>query len=317
METVIVTGCAGFIGSHLSEKLLEGNFKVIGIDCFTDYYSRTIKENNIKNCLKNENFSLIDQNLMDLDLESIFKKSPILFHLAAQPGVRSSWGEQFSTYVTNNILVTQRILEYAKKNNVFKKIVLASSSSVYGNQNGKMNEDSTLTKPLSPYGSTKLASENLGSLYYHNFELPVTSFRFFTVYGPRQRPDMAFTRFINAALKGKEITVYGDGNQRRDFTYIEDIVSGMIASMDHAAKGEIINLGGGHVVSVNETLEIIKNITDKDLRVSYKEKQKGDVDHTEADISKASKILEFKPKTTINDGLVKQTEYIKENLDFY
>ena len=317
METVVITGVAGFIGSHLAEKLLQKNFKVIGIDSFTNYYSKKIKKHNLKECLKNKNFSLIIKDLIEIDLLPIFRKSQHLFHLAAQPGVRSSWGPQFENYVKENILVTQRILEYAKAANSFKKIIMASSSSVYGEQEGKMNEENTITKPVSPYGVTKLAAENLCRIYAENFNLPITMLRYFTVYGPRQRPDMAFMRFIIKSILKQPITIYGNGNQKRNFTYIDDVIDATISSMDVVNPGEIINIGGEVVISINKIISVLKKISDFEPIILNEPFPKGDVLRTEADISKAKRLIKFKPKTSLYDGLFFQYTYAKKNKNFY
>jgi len=317
METVAVTGVAGFIGSHIAEKLLQNNFKVIGIDSFTPYYPKKIKKNNLKQCLKNKNFSFINKDLIETNLLPLFQKSQHLFHLAAQPGVRSSWGTQFETYVKENILVTQQILEYARIAKSFKTIVMASSSSVYGEQEGKMNEENTFTKPISPYGVTKLAAENICRIYAENYNLPITSLRYFTVYGPRQRPEMAFMQFIKAALTDREIAVYGDGSQTRDFTYIDDIVDASISCIESNLSQEILNIGGGFVVSINDILKLLMDISQTELKISYTPKQKGDVIHTEADISKAVRLIDYKPKTKIKDGLIQEFTYVKNTLNLY
>ena len=317
METVAVTGVAGFIGSHIAEKLLQNNFKVIGIDSFTPYYPKKIKKNNLKQCLKNKNFSFINKDLIETNLLPLFQKSQHLFHLAAQPGVRSSWGTQFETYVKENILVTQQILEYARIAKSFKTIVMASSSSVYGEQEGKMNEENTFTKPISPYGVTKLAAENICRIYAENYNLPITSLRYFTVYGPRQRPEMAFMQFIKAALTDREIAVYGDGSQTRDFTYIDDIVDASISCIESNLSQEILNIGGGFVVSINDILKLLIDISQTELKISYTPKQKGDVIHTEADISKAVRLIDYKPKTKIKDGLIQEFTYVKNTLNLY
>lgn len=314
METAVVTGVAGFIGSHLAERLLGEKIKVIGIDCFTNYYSKELKRRNLETCLKNENFTFIEEDLMEVDLATIFKKSKLLFHEAAQPGVRSSWGKEFDTYVKDNIQVTQRILEVAKDVKTLEKIVLASSSSVYGNQSGKMRED-TPPKPVSPYGVTKLASENLGFVYAQNFGLPVTSLRYFTVYGPRQRPDMAFTRFIRANLKNEEIKVYGDGNQSRDFTFISDIIDANINASKNNIHGNVLNVGGGSVHSIKEVLGMIEQVTGIKNNLVYESVQKGDVIKTEADIKKASKVIGYNPKVSLEKGLFEQIEWIKNIFD--
>jgi len=317
METAVVTGVAGFIGSQLAERLLQENFKVIGIDNFTDYYPKKIKENNLKECLKNKNFSFMVKDIIEIDLLPLFQKSQYLFHLAAQPGVRSSWGSQFELYVKENILVTQRILEHAKAANSFKQIIVASSSSVYGKQEGKMNEKNTFTKPISPYGVTKLAAENLCCIYAENYNLPITTLRYFTVYGPRQRPEMAFMQFIKAALTNSKLTVYGDGLQTRDFTYIDDVVKASISCIENNTSHEILNIGGGLAMSINDILRLIIDISQIELKVLYAHKQKGDVIHTEADISKAMKVINYHPQTKIKEGLTRQVEFVKNNISLY
>jgi len=304
----LITGVAGFIASHLAEGLLKLGWEVKGIDSFTDYYSRKIKENNLKNLKENKNFSFQEEDLLELDLEKVLEGIDYLFHLAAQPGVRKSWGRNFEIYIRNNITVTQKLLETAKELPL-KKFILASSSSVYGESPLPLREDNLL-RPISPYGVTKLASENLGYLYYKSFKVPVIILRYFTVYGPRQRPDMAFHKFIKALLNDEEITIYGDGKQSRDFTYISDVVGATIAAAQCEATGEIINIGGGAQVTVNKTLRILEEITKKKARVSYIEKQRGDVLHTFADISKAKKLLDYQPKVKLKEGLEKEVEWL-------
>ncbi len=314
MKTAIVTGVAGFIGSHLAEKLLQNNIQVIGIDCFTDYYSKEIKKDNLKGFENNKNFKFIEEDLLKLDLVPIFKKSQILFHEAAQPGVRASWGSQFDTYVKDNILVTQKILESAKEVKTLEKIVMASSSSVYGDQEGMMVENKTIPSPISPYGVTKLASENLGLTYASNHDLPVTSLRYFTVYGPRQRPDMAFTKFIKANLSGDKISIFGDGNQIRDFTFISDIIDANLKCMESDIHGNVLNIGGGKTYSIIEVLKKIENITGEKNKISFTGKQKGDVKRTEANIEKAIRTIHYSPKMILDDGLEKQILWIKDIL---
>jgi UDP-glucose 4-epimerase len=215
----LVTGCASFVGSHLVDKLLEQGYKVIGIDCFTDYYPREIKEANISNALKNKNFKLIEKGILN---SKKFPNVDYVFHLAAQTGVRASWGKSFEIYTRNNIEATQKLLEFYK-NITIKKFVYALSSSVYEDAELPMKEDSLL-KPVSPYGVTKLAGESLGYLYWKNYNVPVISLRYFTVYGARQRPDLAIHKFVKAIFEGDETTVFGDGMQTRDFTYVDDAV---------------------------------------------------------------------------------------------
>ena len=317
METALVTGAAGFIGSTLSEKLLKNNLRVIGIDNFSNYYETKIKKNNLKNCIKNENFSFLNNDLISMELKPLIEKSDYIFHESGQPGVRASWGNSFETYVKDNILVTQKILEISKSQKHLKKIVMASSSSVYGNQNGVMHEETSIPRPLSPYGVTKLASENLGLLYEKNYQLPVIALRYFSVYGPRQRPDMAFCRFFNAILNQKEITIFGDGRQERDFTHVNDIVSATFHASQFNDQGTVLNIGGGHVISMKEIIKIIQDIVKTEFSTSFTERQLGDVKRTEADISKAKKLLNYNPKTRIIDGLTDEYENIKSNLSLY
>jgi UDP-glucose 4-epimerase len=318
MTQVVITGVAGFIGSTLAEKLLHDGHNVRGIDSFTNYYPLRMKEKNIENCLKHTNFSLIRQDLeSSLDLSTIFKNAEYIFHLAAQPGVRASWGKEFIIYVKNNISVTQKILESLKNNTTLKKFVLASSSSVYGNQPSIMNEETSLTRPVSPYGVTKLAAENLTNLYFKNYKIPTVSLRYFTVYGPKQRPDMAFTRFFNSIIKDKKLSIFGNGEQTRDFTYVDDIVKATINAATSDSVGEILNVGGGSVFSLSEIIEFMKEITQKEFEIDFKTEQKGDVRHTSADISKAKKLINYKSNTDIKYGLTQQYEYIKTNLNLY
>ena len=318
MTQVVITGVAGFIGSTLAEKLLHDGYNVRGIDSFTNYYPPRMKEKNIENCLKHTNFSLIRQDLeSSLDLSTIFKNAEYIFHLAAQPGVRASWGKEFIIYVKNNISVTQKILESLKNNTTLKKFVLASSSSVYGNQPSIMNEETSLTRPVSPYGVTKLAAENLTNLYFKNYKIPTVSLRYFTVYGPKQRPDMAFTRFFNSIIKDKKLSIFGNGEQTRDFTYVDDIVKATINAATSDSVGEILNVGGGSVFSLSQIIEFMKEITEKEFEIDFNAEQKGDVKHTSADISKAKKLINYKSNTDIKYGLTQQYEYIKNNLNIY
>jgi UDP-glucose 4-epimerase len=294
----LVTGCAGFIGSHLVDTLLEHRYEVIGIDCFTDYYSREIKEANLSNALKNNNFKLIEADILEMDK---FPDVDYLFHLAAQAGVRASWGKSFEIYTKNNVQATQKLLEFYKDREL-KKFVYASSSSVYGDAELPMREDSLLM-PVSPYGVTKLAGENLCYLYWKNYRVPTVSLRYFTVYGLRQRPDMAIHKFVKAVFKGNEIPVFGDGTQTRDFTYVDDAVEANILGAKSNLVGEVFNVGGGSRISVNELIEEIERIIGKKAQIIYVEKQKGDVRDTWADVSKAKAKMNWNPRVDINKGL--------------
>lgn len=223
----IVTGAAGFIGHTLASKLTSDGHDVIGIDSFTPYYDTAIKEENICR-IKSSKFELIRKDILDLDLSSVLDGADVIFHQAGQPGVRKSWGSEFSEYINANISATQYLLESAKGISSLKRFVYASSSSVYGDAERYPTTEMDPTSPISPYGVTKLAAEHLCTLYGKNFGVPTVSLRYFTVYGPGQRPDMAFTRFLRAAVLDDEITIFGDGHQIRDFTYIDDIVQANI-----------------------------------------------------------------------------------------
>lgn len=298
----LVTGAAGFIASHLCRKLLKEGFKVMGIDSFTDFYPKWIKEQNIQPLTKEKNFELIAGDLNDLDLKKILKKTDYVFHHAAQAGVRTSWGENFSAYLRNNIEATQKLLEVVKDCHL-KKFIYASSSSVYGYcPELPMSETSPLY-PFSPYGVTKLAAEHLCFLYYKNYGVPSVSLRFFTVYGPGQRPDMAFHKFFKAIAEGKQISVHGDGKQTRDFTYIDDVIEANFASLEKGKVGEIYNIGGGTRKKLEDIFPLLENICQKKIRKVRKETQKGDMPHTFANIEKARKDLNYSPRSGLRDGL--------------
>ena len=299
----LVTGCAGFIGSHLVDKLLELGYEVIGMDCFTDYYPREIKEANLSNAPKNKNFKLIEADILNM---AKYPEVDYVFHLAAQAGVRASWGKSFEIYTRNNLEATQRLLEFYK-DSAIKKFVYASSSSVYGDAELPMREDSLL-KPISPYGVTKLAGENLCYLYWKNYNVPTVSLRYFTVYGPRQRPDMAIHKFVRAILNNEEITIFGDGTQTRDFTYVDDAVDANVLAANSDRVGEVFNIGGGSRIRVNDLIKEIEKIAGKTAKIKYIEKQKGDVRDTLANVGRANRVLRWMPKISIYKGL---EEYVK------
>ncbi len=308
-KNCLVTGCAGFIGSHLTEKLLELDCPVIGLDSFTDYYRREIKESNIAAFKKHPKFTLVEKDLSTVDLSRILEDVDYIFHQAAQAGVRTSWGGQFSHYLLSNIAATQNLLEAAKAFPI-KKIVYASSSSVYGDSPLPMKEGNVLC-PVSPYGVTKLAAENLCYLYFKNYKVPVVSLRYFTVFGPRQRPDMGIHKFINAALQDEKIKVYGDGKQTRDFTFITDIVQANLAAAELGQPGQALNIGGGSQITINEVLSLIESMTGKKLQVEHLGKAKGDVQDTFADIELAKESINYAPICNFEDGLKQQIEHLK------
>jgi len=308
--TSLVTGCAGFIGSWLSERLLELGHDVVGIDCFIDYYPKRIKKMNLENLRSNKNFLFTRYSLLDLELDDILKDVDYVFHQAAQAGVRHSWGRNFGIYTNNNILATQELLEACRKSDV-KKFIYASSSSVYGDTDSLPMKESDLPKPVSPYGVSKLAGEHLCHLYCKNYGINSISLRYFTIYGPRQRPDMAFNKFINAILNDREIVVYGNGKQTRDFTYVSDAIEANILAMKSGEKDGVYNIAGGSRITVNECIKILEEITGKTAIVRNTEVQKGDVKHTYADTSRAAKDLGYKPTVSLRKGLEKEVEWIK------
>ncbi|KPL13573.1 UDP-glucose 4-epimerase [candidate division WOR_3 bacterium SM1_77] len=311
---VLVTGVAGFIGSHLAERLIVEGHKVVGVDCFTDYYPRAIKESNIKKLRSESSFDFHDADILEINLETALQNIDVVYHEAAQAGVRASWGANFKIYTENNVRVTQRLLEAAKTARL-KKFIYASSSSVYGDAESYPTHEEMKPMPISPYGVTKLAAEHLCYLYNKNFGIPTVSLRYFTVYGPRQRPDMAFHKFIKAILHDEEIPVFGDGNQTRDFTYIDDIIDANISAMNMEATGEVFNIGGGSRITVNDTIAIIERVCERKAKKKYIEKQKGDVIHTAADISKAKKFLGYAPKYDIEKGIANQVDWMRHTLN--
>lgn len=306
---VLITGVAGFIGSSLAEALINKGYNIIGIDSFSDYYPREFKERNLKELLKNERFTFIKGDLTEISLSSLVSDVKLIFHQAAQPGVQKSW-DMFNIYVKDNILATQRLLEEVKGKDI-KKFVYASSSSVYGDCPDLPLSEESIPRPLSPYGVTKLAGENLVELYRKNYSLPTISLRYFTVFGPRQRPDMAFFKFIKQALEDKPIILYGDGNQTRDFTFISDIVGANIKAGESESEG-IFNIGGGNRRTLNYTISEIERLLGKRIKIEYRETQRGDMHDTLADIEKAKKYLLFDPKVDLREGLYKEIEWIKK-----
>jgi nucleoside-diphosphate-sugar epimerase len=297
-----VTGAAGFIGSTLADRLLQEGADVVGIDCFTDYYPRELKEANLATARKSSRFSFVDGDLLTVDMDALLDGVTHIYHLAAQAGVRKSWGRDFDVYVDNNVSATQRLLE-ACTGRSLERIVYASTSSVYGDEASiPMREDQRL-QPLSPYGVSKLAAEHLGHLYHVNYGLPFVALRYFTVYGPRQRPDMGFHRFLSAAMDGRPLVRYGDGEQTRDFTYVADAVTATVSAGTSGVPGGVYNIGGGSRVTVNHVFEIIGTLTGRPVTIEQQPPQKGDMRDTYADTSRARADLGFAPSVTLEDGL--------------
>jgi nucleoside-diphosphate-sugar epimerase len=305
----LVTGAAGFIGSQLSRTLVERGADVVGLDCFTDYYPRALKERNIDPLRARRNFTLVEAMLQRVDFARLLDGVTHVFHLAAQAGVRKSWGQEFAAYTSHNIEGTQRLLE-AVKDRPLTRLVYASSSSVYGDAAAiPMREDET-PHPVSPYGVTKLAAEHLCGLYHVSHGVPAVSLRYFTVYGPGQRPDMGFHRFLRAAHLGDTITVYGDGEQTRDFTFVSDAVAATIAAGERGQPGGVYNIGGGSRVSINEVLGMIERVTGRPLRVRREASQRGDMRDTFADTSRAKTDLGFAPSKPLESGLAAESDWL-------
>ena len=305
----LVTGAAGFIGSHLSAALLDSGATVVSIDCFTDYSSRALKESNLDGLKGRAGFSFQEGALQEVDLKALLTGVTHVFHLAGQAGVRKSWGSDFDVYIRDNIQATQRLLEAVARMPI-QKYVYSSSSSVYGNNVPLPMREDTYLQPLSPYGVTKLAGEHLGNLYFANHGVQTVSLRYFTVYGPHQRPDMAFQRFLTAARDATGITVYGDGEQTRDFTFVSDIVAANIAAAAQGRAGSVYNIGGGSRVTLNHVLELIRKVTGKAVAVQHEPEQKGDMRHTYADTSAARRDLDFSPRVTLENGLDQQYRWL-------
>jgi nucleoside-diphosphate-sugar epimerase len=301
----VVTGAAGFVGSHLSEHLLAQGDEVVGIDSFTDYYDPRIKERNLAAVLDHDRFTLHREDLLHAPLAELFAGADVVYHLAGQPGVRPSWGAEFATYVTRNVLVTQVVLEAARAVQL-PKLVYASSSSVYGDAETYPTPETLRPQPVSPYGVTKLAAEHLCELYRTNFGLPTASLRFFTVYGPRQRPDMAFSRLISAGVRGELFELYGTGEQTRDFTFVGDIVRALRDAALSDFTG-VANIGGGSRTSMNEVLEIVAAVAGEPI-VRRLAKQQGDVRDTAADTRRAREGFGYVPQVDLREGLAAMAE---------
>ncbi|MCL2938308.1 MAG: GDP-mannose 4,6-dehydratase [Trichodesmium sp. MAG_R02] len=312
MTNTIVTGVGGFIGSHLAETLLNQGDKVIGIDEFNDYYNPTLKRQNISQFQDHPGFQLIENDIQSLNWSELLVDVDIVYHQAAQAGVRASWGGGFRDYTERNINATQIILEAAINAPNLKRLVYASSSSVYGNAETFPTPETVCPQPVSPYGITKLAAERLGKLYHQNFGVPCVYLRYFTVYGPRQRPDMAFHKFFKWILQDKPISIYGDGQQTRDFTFISDAVAAnLLAAIVPLAVGEVFNIGGGSWVVLAEVVNMMERIVGRPIKKNFVEKARGDARHTSADVSKAKTILGYQPQVSLEEGLRREWEWVQ------
>ncbi len=312
----VVTGAAGFIGSTLCERLLRDGHSVTGIDCFVEYYPRLVKEGNLAPFCKSPRFRFVEIDLGRTDCREVLDGAEWVFHQAAQAGVRASWGQTFESYCSHNVLATQRLLEACKGRSSIQKVVYASSSSVYGNAESLPTPESVRPQPVSPYGVTKLAAEHLMVLYAKEFGVPTVSLRYFTVYGPRQRPDMAFHRFIRAGLQGEPIVLYGTGEQSRDFTFIDDIVECNLLAAEGGMAGTVYNVGGGTQASMNSVIKIIdshlQRLGHAPLQVNRESRQHGDASHTSAECSLVQSHLGFRPRVSLSDGIGREAEWLQD-----
>ena len=309
MPRYLVTGCAGFIGSTLAETLLKGGAEVVGVDSFTDYYARSRKEAHLEPVREHPGFGLVERDLGAGALpEPLLEGVDGIFHLAARPGVRASWGAGFPAYLNDNLAATHSIVEAAAERDV--PVVFASSSSIYGDALSYPTSEDTGPAPISPYGVTKLACEHLIGAYIRDFDLRCTALRYFTVYGPRQRPDMAFQRIVEALAEGREFEVYGDGGQSRDFTYVADAVAATIAAMDAGPDARTYNVGGGSEATLSEVVATVEELSGRSLRVRYGDRAAGDVRRTLADTTSIRKDLGWEPRFDLRSGLAAQLEAV-------
>ncbi len=311
---VLVTGCAGFIGSHLAEALLADGHEVVGVDCFTAFYPRAIKERNLAALRDDPRFELRELDLGFRRVVGLLEGIDVVFHLAGQPGVRPSFGGGFKTYVRNNIHATQRLLEEASRRPV-RTFVYASSSSVYGNAVSYPTAEDSPLAPISPYAMSKSATEEIANVYLRTRGVPVVGLRYFTVYGPRQRPDMAFTRFFDAALCGRPLPILGDGRQLREFTYVDDVVRATIAAGEKGHPGQAYNVGGGSSVQLDDVIALMERLIGRPLERVYDRAPRGDVRETRADGTLSADHLDFRPATTLDVGLEAQFEFARRHHD--
>ena len=307
----LVTGVAGFIGSTLAERLIKQGAEVVGLDAFTDYYPRADKERNLSWLRTQATFSLTDRAIADADLTRLLEGVTHVFHLAAQAGVRKSWGRDFRVYTLNNVDATQILLEACIRRPL-ERFVYASTSSVYGDNVPLPMREDALPQPVSPYGVTKLAGEQLCHLYHVNYRVPTVALRYFTVYGPRQRPDMGFRLFLSAAMRDEPIRQFGDGKQTRDFTFVDDAVSATVNAGSRGTPGAVYNIGGGSRIDLLEVFAVVERVLGRSLRIDRHDAQPGDMRDTFADTARARTDLGFAPTTTLEQGLRAQRDWLAE-----
>jgi UDP-glucuronate 4-epimerase len=311
MSSILVTGAAGFIGSHLVDRFLVDGSEVVGVDAFTGYYSRRRKERNLASAIREDGFRLVDGDLLELDLDELLRGVRSVVHLAGEPGVRRSWGGNFSRYLERNVLSTQRLLEAVWRNGT-PSFVYSSSSSVFGPDPGYPVGEDHGRRPASPYGVSKLAAEDLIQLYVRERAVSATILRYFSVYGPRQRPEMALSRFISAAFRRRPVEVFGDGEQKRDMTYVSDAVNATVAAL--GAPVGVYNVGGGTRASVNEMIDAVGRVTGASVEVRYGPVAEGDVRSTWADSGRAVRVLGYRPRVGLDEGMEAQVEWARESL---
>ena len=305
----LVTGCAGFLGSQLAEQLVAEGRDVLGVDCFTPNYPRAAKERNLELLLEEPRFALVELDLAREPLDGLLDGVDVVFHLAAQPGVREAFGERFEEYLRNNVLATQRLLEQAARSPI-AVFLFASSSSVYGDAEGFPTTELDERRPVSPYGMTKAATEEVAWVYMRCFGVPAVGLRYFTAYGPRQRPDMAFARFFARALAGTPLPINGDGRQIRDFTFVDDVVAGTLAAARLGRPGAVYNIGGGSPIELLDAIRMIGDLTGRSLELDHRPAQVGEARRTSCDGDRARHELGFVPRTELRDGLAAQLEWM-------
>jgi nucleoside-diphosphate-sugar epimerase len=304
---VVITGAAGFIGSHLSEHMLASGHEIVGVDAFTPFYERSLKERNLAGPLGHGAFRFVEADLREADLPELVRGADVIVHLAAQPGVRHSWGDSFDVYTGHNILATQRVLESAVIASV-PRVVFASSSSIYGSAETMPTTEDVRPRPISPYGVTKLAGESLLHAY-SQYGVSTAALRYFTVYGPRQRPDMAIRRFITSALTGEVMPLFGTGNQRRDFTYVGDIVAATARVAESDAEGAF-NIGGTNPVSLNELFETIEGVVGRPVNLDRQPALAGDPPSTSSSVERAAAAFGYRPTVRLADGIAAEAEWL-------
>jgi nucleoside-diphosphate-sugar epimerase len=313
MKQLVVTGAAGFIGSHLCEALLDAGHDVVGVDSFTAHYDRGLKELNVAQAAASPRFELLEADLTHPAVADAIRGADCVFHLAARPGVRDSW-DDFSDYVQSNIVGTKAVLDACVEGDR-TRLVYASSSSVYGNADRLPVVEDMPLNPISPYGASKVMTEKIAGAYAAAHGIEVVGLRYFTVYGPRQRPDMGLSRFIEAAVAGAGIPVYGDGRQLRDFTYVGDIVAATVAAAERGMPGSLYNVASGRPLPLLDVLEVLGDTVGRRLSLNFEDTKRGDVRDTHASTELVRADLGYAPATTVRDGIAAQVAEAQRRRD--